>query len=189
MVHPPDRPSWRAWLAANHRTTRGVWLVTARKGAAQPRIEYDHAVEEALCFGWVDSKPGKLDAERTLLWFSPPNPRSAWSRPNKERVERLTAAGLMAPAGLDAVDEAKRRGTWDILDGVEDLVVPHDLSVALAAAPPGRANWDAFSRSARRGILEWITQAKRPETRASRVDETARRAAVNEKANQWRPNT
>jgi uncharacterized protein YdeI (YjbR/CyaY-like superfamily) len=186
-VHPLDRAAWRAWLVANHATSPGAHLVTWRRHTGKPSVTYDDAVEEALCVGWVDSKAGKLDEDRSLLWFTARRPKSGWSRPNKERVARLTAAGLMLPAGLAAIEEAKRLGTWSLLDDVEDLVVPDDLAAAFAANPPAGANWDAFSRSARRGILEWIVQAKRPATRAQRVDETARLAARNEKANQWVP--
>lgn len=186
-VHPLTRAEWRAWLIANHQTSSGVHLVTWRKATGRPAVAYGDAVEEALCVGWVDSVAGKLDAERSTLWFTKRRPKSGWSRPNKERVERLIADGLMLPAGLAAIEEAMRRGTWSMLDDVEDLVVPDDLAAALAAVPQAHANWDAFSRSARRGILEWIIQARRPETRARRVEETATLAACNEKANQWVP--
>ena len=186
MIQPSDRAGWRAWLAAHHASASGVWLVSPRTGTGQPRIEYTEAVEEALCFGWVDSKAGKLDAERTLLWFSPRRPGSAWARTNKDRVERLMAAGMMAPAGLASVEEARRRGTWSALDAVENLVVPDDFAAALAGTPPALTHWQGFSRSARKGILAWIVQARRPETRARRIEETTRLAAVNEKANQGR---
>lgn len=186
-VHPLIRAAWRTWLLANHETSNGVHLVTWRKATGRPSVAYGEAVEEALCVGWVDSIAGKLDQDRSTLWFTKRRPKSGWSRPNKERVERLLADGLMLPAGLAAIEEAKRRGTWSLLDEVEDLVVPDDLVAAFAARLPARANWDVFSRSARRGILEWIVQAKRPETRARRVEETATLAARNEKANQWVP--
>jgi len=186
-VHPLTRAGWRTWLIANHATSGGAYLVTWRRATGKPAVSYDEAVEEALCVGWVDATARKLDDERSLLWFTKRRPKSGWSRSNKIRVGRLLAADLMLPAGLAAIDEAKRRGTWSLLDEVEDLVVPDDLAAALAAEPPARANWDAFSRSGRRGILEWIVQAKRPETRARRVEETARLAALNEKANQWVP--
>ena len=186
-VHPLTRAAWRAWLIANHETSGGAHLVTWRKTTGRPSVGYDAAVEEALCVGWVDSKAGRLDDERSTLWFTSRRPRSGWSRPNKERVERLIAAGLMLPAGVAALEEAKRRGTWTMLDDVEDLIIPEDLAAAFQASPSARINWDAFSRSARRGILEWIIQAKRPETRARRVQETATLTARNEKANQWIP--
>ena len=186
-VQPDTVEQWRAWLAAHHGRPDGVWLVTWRAGSGGPRITYDEAVEQALCFGWVDSRPRALDERRTMLWFAPRKAGSGWSRPNKQRVAGLLAAGLMAPAGRAVVDRAQADGSWTMLDAVEDLVVPDDLAAALAAHPPAAEHWAAFPRSVKRGILEWIVQAKRPATRARRVAETAERAQVNERANQWRP--
>ena len=185
-VHPLSRAEWRAWLLENHGRSTGVWLVSFKKGTGKPRFEYDEAVEEALCFGWIDSKPNKLDATRSLLWFAPRKAKTGWSKPNKERVERLLAAGLMQPAGLAKIELAKADGSWTSLDAIEDLQLPADLIAALVAMPPAEANFMAFPRSAKRGILEWIHTAKRPETRAARVAETARLAQLNERANQWR---
>ena len=186
-VQPSDRAAWRAWLIANHETSRGVHLVTWRRTTGRPTVDYEAAVEEALCVGWIDSKAGTLDADRGTLWFTARRPRSGWSRPNKVRVDRLIANGQMLPAGLAAIDEAKRRGTWTLLDEVEDLIVPPDLAAAFAANPPAQANWDAFSRSARHVLLGWIVQARKPETRARRIEETATRAARNERANERPP--
>ncbi|MCA9864650.1 MAG: YdeI/OmpD-associated family protein, partial [Thermomicrobiales bacterium] len=186
-VHPGTRREWRDWLAANHTRSQGIWLISYRKSAGLPSMTHEESVEEALCFGWVDSRPRKLDAERTMLWFAPRKPGSGWARTNKQRVERLLAAGSMAPAGLAAVESAKADGSWTKLDAVEDLVVPPDLAAALAEHPPAVANFDAFPKSARRGILEWLVQAKTAPTRAKRVEETARLAQRNERANQWKP--
>lgn len=171
----------------NHARATGVWLISYKKATGKPRVEYDAAVEEALCFGWVDSKPNKLDAERTLLWFAPRKPGSGWSRPNKQRVARMLQAGLMTEPGLRKVEQAKLDGSWTKLDAVEELSVPEDLAQALAGFPRATQNFDAFPRSAKRGILEWIANAKTPPTRARRIDETARLASRNERANQWRP--
>ena len=186
LVHPLTRDEWRAWLEANHTRPDGVWLVTFKRATGKPRVEYEEAVEEALCFGWVDSKANALDEERSILWFAPRKKGSGWSKPNKERVERLLAAGKMAPAGLAKIEAAKADGSWALLDEVEQLIIPPDLLAALAAAPPAAENFAAFPRSVKRGILEWITQAKRAETRAARVAETARLAAEGKRANQWR---
>ncbi|MBS7806946.1 YdeI/OmpD-associated family protein [Variovorax sp. PCZ-1] len=186
-VQPATRAAWRAWLAKHHERTEGVWLITYKKAAGKPRIEYHEAVEEALCFGWVDSKPGKVDEERTKLWFAPRKARSGWSRPNKERVARLIAADLMQPAGLARIEAAKQDGSWASLDAVEDLVVDADLAAALASYKNAAQNFEAFPRSAKRGILEWIAQAKRAQTRAARIAETARLAQDNLRANQWKP--
>jgi uncharacterized protein YdeI (YjbR/CyaY-like superfamily) len=178
------RAEWRAWLEANHATATGVWHVSWRPATGRPRVPYEEAVEEALCFGWIDSKGGNLDDERSRQYYAPRNPRSGWARTNKARVERLIAEGRMAPAGLAAIERAKENGSWTLLDDVENLVVPPDLAAALAASPPAAEHWDAFPRSARRAILEWIVQARRPETRAARIAETAAAAARNERANQ-----
>ena len=185
-VHPGSRAAWRAWLAEHHGRSAGAWLVSWKKHTSRLALTYDEAVEEALCFGWVDSKPRRLDADRSALWFSPRRRGSAWSRSNKERVARMEAAGLMTDAGRSVVEAAKADGTWILLDAVEDLIVPDDLAAAFDARPGSRARFDAFPRSVRRGILEWIVQAKRPATRAARVAETARLAERGERANQWR---
>jgi len=181
-VQPETLAAWRRWLAANHARTAGVWLVTWKASAPGLTIGYEEAVEQALCFGWVDSKAKGVDAERTMLWFAPRRTRSGWARTNKQRIERLTAAGLMAPAGQAVIDAAKADGSWTLLDDVEDLVVPPDLAAALDAHPGARKNWDAFPRSPRRAMLVWLVEAKRPQTRAKRVAEIAERAAAGERA-------
>lgn len=185
-IHPKTRGAWRAWLEKNHARSEGVWLITFKKATGKPRVEYAEAVEEALCFGWVDSKPSKLDEERSMLYFAPRKKGSGWSKPNKERIERMIAEGRMRPAGLEKIEAAKKDGTWTKLDAVEELTIPPDLRKALKANGKALVNWDAFPRSVKRGILEWIVNAKRPETRAKRVEETASLAAENKRANQWR---
>lgn len=180
-----SRAELREWLAANHETVPGIWLVTWKKTSGKPRVPYDDIVEECLCFGWVDSRTRKVDDEKSALMLTPRKESSRWSRPNKERIERLTAAGSMTPAGQRLVDVAKRTGTWTALDDVENLVEPDDLAAALDAVPTARENWDAFSRSAKRGILEWILTAKRPATREKRIAETVSEAAEGRRANDW----
>ncbi len=186
MAGPFDRPGWRAWLIANHATSTGVHLVSWRRGSGQTSVPYEEAVEEALCVGWIDSVAGRLDEQRSIQWFSPRRPKSGWARTNKTRVERLIAAGLMLPAGLNAIDVAKRNGSWTRFDDVENLIVPDDLAAALDERPPARERWDAFSRSRRRAILGWISQAMRPETRARRIAEAAENAARDEVPTQFR---
>lgn len=182
-----SREGWRRWLGANHDNESGVWAVTFRKGGGGPIVGYDDLVEEALCFGWVDSRGGKLDERRTMLRFTPRKPASNWSRPNKERVERLEQEGLIEPAGAAAIRSAKADGSWSALDEVEDLIVPDDLAEAFGRHAGSAAEWEAFPRSAKRGILEWIVNAKRAETRQKRLEETASRAAKGERANEWKP--
>jgi uncharacterized protein YdeI (YjbR/CyaY-like superfamily) len=184
---PASLDEWSAWLEANHQRPDGVWLVTWKKATGRQVATYEQAVIEALRVGWVDAVSQRLDEDRSMLWFAPRKAGSGWSRPNKERIAALDAAGRLLPAGAAAVERAKADGTWSKLDDVEDLVVPDDLAAAFAAHPGSAAQWDAFPRSARRGILEWIVQAKRPETRAKRIAETAEKAARGERANQWVP--
>jgi uncharacterized protein YdeI (YjbR/CyaY-like superfamily) len=183
QVEAEDRATWRAWLEANHATSRGAWLVTWRRGHG-PLLEYEDAVEEALCFGWIDSTAGRVDEHRSKLYFAPRKRGSGWAATNKARVERLLAEGRIAPPGLAAIERAKADGSWTALDAIEQGIVPDDLAVALAAQPPAAEHFAAFPKSVRRAILVWIGSAKRPETRAARVAETASRAARNERANE-----
>ncbi len=192
LVHADDRPAWRSWLEANHADVRGAWLVlwrprsaralAGRAGSQSPVLDYEGAVEEALCFGWVDSTGGSVDEDRTRLYFAVRKPRSAWAATNKARVERLIAAGLMAPAGLAAIERARANGSWEILDSVERLEVPPDLSAALAALPSAMANFAAFPTSARKQMLQWVVFAVRPETRVERIRQIAEAAARNVRA-------
>jgi uncharacterized protein YdeI (YjbR/CyaY-like superfamily) len=184
--HPQDRKQWRNWLQIHHARPDGIWLVFWKKASGRALLSYDEVVEEALCFGWIDSKPNKLDEHRSLLWIAPRKPGTGWSRLNKNRVERLIANRQMDLAGLVKVDAAKADGSWTKLDAVENLEIPDDLRNALAQLPAASSYFDAFPRYAKRGILEWIEIAKKAETRAKRIAETAKLAAVNERANQWR---
>lgn len=181
-VHADDRATWRAWLEANHATAGGVWLVTWRPRSGRVGLDYEAAVEEALCFGWVDSTGGRVDDDRGKLYFAPRKARSVWAATNKARVERLIRDGRMAPAGLAAIERAKANGSWEVLDAVERLEVPDDLVAALEALPQAAANFAAFPPSARKMLLGWVALARRPETRASRIDEIAQAAARNERA-------
>jgi uncharacterized protein YdeI (YjbR/CyaY-like superfamily) len=185
-VQIESRSNWRTWLEQNHTRSNGIWLVTFKKHCGDKHVAYGEVVEEALCFGWIDSLPRKLDEDRSMLWVAPRKPGSGWSALNKQRVEKLIAAGKMAPAGLEKIQAAKLDGTWNALDAIEMLEMPDDLQAALAKYPSARCNFDAFPRSVRRGILEWIASARKPETRAKRIGETARLAEENLRANQWR---
>jgi len=186
-VEVTSREQWRAWLAAHHRDTPGIWVMTHKKASGDTHVPYAELVEEALCFGWVDSKGRALDERRSMLLLTPRKRGSGWSRPNKERIARLEAAGLMAPAGRAVIDAAKADGSWTALDAVENLQEPPELAAALDADPDARGHWDGFPRSVKRAILEWISTAKRPETRANRIRETAEQAAKGRRANQPRP--
>lgn len=179
-IEPEDRAAWRAWLEANHRQSESVWLVL-RKGSTD--LSADAAVEEALCFGWIDSLPRKLDATRWKLLMSPRKPKSPWSAVNKRRVADLIAAQKMTGAGLAKIEAAKADGSWEIYDVAESLQEPEALVAAFAAAPEARKSWDGFAPSARKGILRWIACAKTEPTRQKRISETVRLAARGLRAN------
>lgn len=184
--HPKDRAALRKWLEQHHERETGIWLIINKVASGKAKLAYDEIVEEALCFGWIDSKPRSLDDARSMLWLAPRKKGSNWSRINKERVESLIRSKRMTPAGLRKIEAAKKDGSWDALNDVESLLVPDDLAKALAAYPNAGAYFDAFPRSVKRAILEWILNAKKAETRQKRVTETAALAEKNVRANQWR---
>ncbi|MEO0375272.1 MAG: YdeI/OmpD-associated family protein [Cyanobacteria bacterium P01_A01_bin.17] len=187
-TQPGSREEWRFWLRQNHTQDEGIWLINYKKATGQQTYTFDEAVEEALCFGWIDSKPSKVDEQRSMLWFSPRKPGSGWSRLNKERIEKMIQRGQMAAAWLAKIEAAKLDGSWTSLDAIEALEIPSDLEDAFSPYSSARQNFEAFPRSAKRGILEWISKAKRPETRVKRVKETAQLAEENIRANQWKRN-
>ena len=180
------RAQWRAWLRRHHDTSRGIWLVRWKKHSGRPQVSYDDVVDEALCFGWIDSRPRSLDEQRSALLLTPRRPGSSWSRVNKRRIEVLEAAGQLAPAGSVAVERARADGSWNALDRVETLAEQADLRAALDADTAARANWDGFPPSTRRAILEWINSARTDATRQKRISRTADDAAQGIRANQWR---
>jgi uncharacterized protein YdeI (YjbR/CyaY-like superfamily) len=180
-VHADDRATWHAWLEANHASARGVWLVTWRRRTGRPTLSYEDAIQEALCFGWVDSTGGHLDDDRGKLYFAPRKPRSVWAASNKARVEKLIREGRMTPAGLAAIERARANGSWSLLESSDRLEVPDDLAAALEAHPPADASFAAFPPSARKMMLGWLATARRPETRARRIERIAEAAARNER--------
>lgn len=180
-VCPRSRAEWRRWLARHHTRPEGVWWVYYKKHTGQQRYTYDDMVEEALCFGWIDGLAKSLDADRAMLWLSPRKPKSVWSQPNKLRLERVLAAGLVQPAGHAAIERAKANGSWSAMDAVDRLEVPPDLAKALRAVRGAAANFAAWPKTAKKGMLAWVQQARRPETRARRVADVVTRAAANRK--------
>jgi len=183
MAAPDDRDTLtiharadlRAWLSANHATAKATWLALWKK-PHPGYLPYVEIVEELLCWGWIDSTPRTLDAERSRLMIAPRNPKSAWSAVNKAHVARARASGAMTPAGEAKVAAAIANGMWDHLNDVDALIDPPDLTAALATS--GTTDfWAAQPRSIRRGALEWIKTAKTPDTRAKRIKDVTDSAA------------
>jgi uncharacterized protein YdeI (YjbR/CyaY-like superfamily) len=182
QLRPRNQAAWRRWLEKNHAVSPGVWLIYKKKSAPGPGLRYDEAVDEALCFGWIDSKVRRFDEDRRLQLFTPRKPKSAWSGPNKKRVARLASEGRMAPAGREAIRRAKSNGSWTAFDSVEALEVPDDLAAALAGNKKAASHFEAFSPSVKKGYLYWVQSAKRPETRTKRIREVVRLSAQNVKS-------
>jgi len=185
QVEVTSRQELRAWLTANHGQAESIWLVTYKKPSPF-HLPYGDIVDEVLCFGWIDSQPRLLDEARSMLRLSPRKPKSGWSKVNKDRIERLIANGLMAEPGLARIEQAKASGTWTLIDAAHADTIPADLADAFARHPGAEQNFMGFPPSTRRATLEWITLARRPETRAARIEQTASLAAKGERANQWR---
>jgi uncharacterized protein YdeI (YjbR/CyaY-like superfamily) len=183
--HAKTQVDWRKWLEKYHDKEKSVWLIIYKKESDVPSVYYPEAVDEALCFGWIDSKPNKRDEESYYQFFAKRNPKSNWSKVNKDKVARLMADGLIAPAGLEAIELAKKTGTWTALDNVDNLTVPDDMQKKLDEYKEALANWEKFPPSTRRGILEWILNAKQVETRLKRITETVTLAEKNIRANQY----
>jgi len=174
---PTSQKDWRKWLTQNHDSKQAVWLLLYKKEANQPTIAWNEAVDQALCFGWIDSKRKPLDDEKFLQFFSKRKPRGTWSKVNKEKVLQLVEAGLMTKAGLDCIETAKQNGSWTILDEVEELKIPEDLEEELNRKPGAMDFYLSLSKSVRKSILLWLVLAKREETRQSRIKEIAELAS------------
>lgn len=181
--HAKTRQDWRNWLVKNHDSEKSVWLIIYKKESGIASVYYPEALDEALCFGWIDSLPNKRDDVSYYQFFSKRKSKSNWSKVNKLKVKGLIKKGLMHPAGLAAIELAKQNGNWTALDEVEKIVIPQDLEEGFKKNKIALKNWDKFSRSSKRGILEWILNAKKPETRKKRINETITLAEKNIKAN------
>jgi uncharacterized protein YdeI (YjbR/CyaY-like superfamily) len=174
-----DSADWRAWLEENGEKHPSIWLIIYHKNSRQPSVYYDEAVDDALCYGWIDSAIRKRDHESYYQYFARRNPKSNWSKVNREKVERLIDEGKMQAPGLKMVELARQNGTWAALDLVEALVLPDEMMALLEQNPLAKRHFEGFPRNVKRGILEWIYQAKKPETRATRIEQTIEKAQQN----------
>lgn len=178
---PTSRKDWREWLIKNHLSKQSVWLIYYKKKSNVSSLSWSEAVDEALCFGWIDSKAKPLDEEKFMQFFSRRKPTGTWSKINKEKIKLLMAAGLMAPAGLEIIEKAKQNGSWTILDEVEELILPKDLEKAFKTRPGSKTYFLSLSKSIRKAMLQWLVLAKLPETRQKRINEIVERAGMKQK--------
>lgn len=184
--YPKSRQEWREWLQENHTQKQSVWLIYYKKKSAIPTVMYSEAVDEALCFGWIDSKAKPLDEEKFMQFFSKRKANSVWSKVNKAKVERLIGDGLMTKAGFESIEIAQQNGSWTILDEAEALIIPKDLNDEFQKRPKAKSYFLGLSRSDKRNILQWLVLAKREETRQKRIAEIVELANQNQKPKQFR---
>ncbi|CAM3677034.1 YdeI/OmpD-associated family protein [Sphingobacterium prati] len=179
------KEEWRQWLTLHHHTEQAVWIICNTKNSGLPAVAWSELVDEALCYGWIDSTRKAIKVGTFKQLFSRRKPRGTWSRVNKEKIERLTAMGLMTEAGLEAVRLAKENGSWSVLDSVESLQIPADLENTFKSFPGSAVFFDGLSKSVKKMMLQWIALAKRPETRIKRILEIAEQAASQKKPKQF----
>ncbi|MBO9700090.1 MAG: YdeI/OmpD-associated family protein [Sporocytophaga sp.] len=174
---PKSRTDWRKWLEKNHQSKQSVWLVYYKTSTKVPSLTWSEAVDEALCFGWIDSTKKTIDKERYMQYFSKRKPDSTWSKINKDKVARLIQNNLMTKAGLDSINTAKQNGTWDIMQDIEELIIPEDLTIELNKYESSMEFFQSQSKSIKITMMHWVVTAKRIETRKKRIEEIARLAA------------
>lgn len=184
--YPKSRQEWREWLQDNHDKKQSIWLIYYKKKSNIPTVMYSEAVDEALCFGWIDSKAKPLDEEKFMQFFTRRKEKSGWSKVNKDKIERLTKEGLMTKAGFEIIEKAKLNGSWTILDEAEALIIPDDLDQAFKKRPNAKKYFLGLSRSDKRNILQWLVLAKRQETREKRIIEIVELADRKLKPKQFR---
>ncbi|MFK7971078.1 MAG: YdeI family protein [Bacteroidia bacterium] len=183
---PDDKQDWRKWLESNHKEKDAVWLIFYRKKSPHYNLSWSESVDEALCFGWIDSVKKTIDNERYRQYFSKRKAKSNWSKINKEKVDTLVEQGLMQEAGFRSIEIAKDNGSWTLLDDVEALVIPEDLKAAFENHKGSMEYFESLSKSAKKILLYWVISAKRKETRQKRILEVAENASMNLKPKQFR---
>lgn len=183
QVEVTSRAQWRSWLKKHHARTEGVWLITYKIHVPDKHVGYAASVEEALCFGWIDSLPRKLDEHRRMLYFCPRKPNSVWSKLNKERIVKLIARKRMTTAGMKKIEVAKANGSWTSIDAAEAMEMPKDLMRALRRDRKALKHYEAFPPGARKQIIGWVLDAKTTTTRERRIAASVELAGKNIRAN------
>jgi uncharacterized protein YdeI (YjbR/CyaY-like superfamily) len=168
---PSNRQEWRQWLQENHQSKQSIWLVYYKKKTNIPSVTWSEVVDEALCFGWIDSTAKPIDEEKYMQFITRRKPKSVWSKINKDKVQRLIDEDLMMPAGFACIDIAKKNGSWSILDEAEALIIPPDLEKGFAAQPGSKEAFLSLSKSAQKALLYGLVLAKQVVTREKRIGE------------------
>jgi len=177
-----DREEWRSWLAQNHDKQDQAWLLFHKKNSDKKGISLDESVEEAICFGWIDSKLRKIDYEKFALRFSPRKPKSVWSKINREKAEKLMLTGKMSEAGMATIKKGKASGSWEnaYTNRIKDAL-PFDVEEALRKNEKAWSNFQNFANSYRNMYIGWINGAKTEETRKKRIEKIVEQSLQNRK--------
>lgn len=183
---PIDKQDWRKWLEVNHIKKKAVWLIFYKKKSLNFNLNWSESVDEALCFGWIDSVKKTIDTEKYKQYFSKRKAKSNWSKINKDKVKTLIEQGLMKEEGLKSIEIAKENNSWTFLDNVEALVIPEDLKKEFANCKGSIKFFDSLSKSDKKILLYWVVSAKRKETRQRRISEISENASKNLKPKQFR---
>ncbi len=178
---PKNRAEWREWLEQNHQQKQSVWMIYFKMNSGNFTLSWSEAVDEALCFGWIDSTAKSIDEARYKQFFTKRKPKSVWSKINKDKIEQLHKAGLIAQAGYDIIEIAKQNGYWNSLDQIEAMIIPDDLEEAFYNHPLAKDFYHSLSNSIKKQLLYWVSSAKKPETRQKRIDEIILNANQNKK--------
>ncbi len=176
--HPENEQEWRNWLKENHLEKQSIWLIYYKKSTGKKSLAWSEAVDQALCFGWIDSTARPIDEHTYMQFFTKRKPKSPWSKINKEKVERLLAEDLIAEAGHKIIELAKQNGAWTFLDEVEELIVPQDLFDAFELHTDSKEFFEGLSKSVRKMMLHWVVSAKQDITRQKRIHEIAEKAGL-----------
>lgn len=185
IFYPKTQAAWRKWLVKNHQIKKSVWLVFYKKETKKPSLSWSNAVDEALCFGWIDSVKRKLDEERSIQFFSKRKPQSTWSKINKAKVQVLIKADLMSDAGYKCIEIAKKNGSWTLLDEVEELIIPKDLEKEFKTKKGSKEYFLSLSKSVKKAILQWLVLAKLTSTRQNRISQIVELASKKQKPKQF----
>ncbi|MDQ7009896.1 MAG: YdeI/OmpD-associated family protein [Candidatus Gracilibacteria bacterium] len=183
---PYSKTDWRKWLELNHNKKEAVWLIFYKKHSPNYNLNWSESVDEALCFGWIDSTKKSIDTEKYMQYFSRRKANSIWSKINKDKVDYLTSENLMQEAGYNIIEIAKKNGSWSTLDEVEALIIPEDLKKEFDKKEGSLEYYESLSKSSKKILLSWIVLAKRSETRKKRVVEIVENASKKLKPKQFR---
>ena len=187
QFYPETKQQWRKWLKKNHISKNAVWLIYYKKNTGKPTLNWSDAVDEALCFGWIDSKAETIDKDSFRQYFCKRKPSSTWSKINKQKIETLTTKGLMTKAGFDVIEIAKQNGSWTILDEVEAFIIPLELEKAFEKFENSKDYFSSLSKSKKKVLLQWIALAKTDTTRLKRIFEIAENASQKQQPKPFRP--